>query len=446
MTQQNVTKNDQSQAWKNNAITASELFDRKSSVKWSLLIVLILLVIMASAVVWAAFMPITEISASSGEVVPGGALQEVQHLEGGIVSAIHVSEGQQVEQGDILLDLSPHIAQSELDQLQTRLAGLEFRIRFLTSARREEEAMPEDFDGAYQAIAYAIQYELSTRREAVASQIEVFNQQIRERQAELTTLESRAQGVSDQIKLKTEQVIGRRELAQKGLFPRMDLIEDERELAGLSDQQVSLTLEASRVGELIGEIRQRIVEARARYHSEIATELSTLASEAAEVRLAIQRAQDRVSRLVVRAPVSGRVNDLKIKTIGGVVEPGKTMMEIVPDGTRLKVEARVSTQDIGYVHTGQKANIKVLTYDYSRFGTIAGRVDQISATTFSGEDGVPFYRVDIELESELVGDADDRKVAPGMTVIADIMTGEKTLLNAIMSPVLKSFDSAFRER
>lgn len=446
MTLQSTASENPPKSWKNNAISASELFDRKSSVKWSLLIVFTLLGVLASVVTWAAFMPITEISESSGEIVPGGAVQEVQHLEGGIVSAIHVREGQYVTKDEVLLDLSPHIAQSELDQLQTRLAGLQFRIRFLTAARNEGVQEAEGFDEEYGDIARAIKYELATRKEAVSSQVEVLNQQIREREAELNTLRSRAEGVAIQIRLKTEQVIGRRTLVEKGLFPKMDLVEDERELASLTDQQVSLTLEASRVGELIGEIQQRIIETRARYHSEIAGELSGLASEAAEVRVAIERAKDRVSRLLVKSPLSGRVNDLKIKTVGGVVDPGETMMEIVPDGTKLKVEVRVSTQDIGYVHIGQKANIKVLTYDYSRFGTISGHVEQISATTFSNDDGVPFYRADIVLDADTVGDSEDRKVAPGMTVIADIQTGEKTLLQAITSPVLRSFDSAFRER
>lgn len=441
-----VVPADESEAWKNNAITASELFDRKSSVKWSMLIVFSLLAILAGVIAWSAFMPLTEISASSGEVVPGGAVQEVQHLEGGIVSAIYVREGQKVSKGEVLIAISPHIAQSELDQLQTRLAGLQFRIRYLTAAREEEVEDLVGLDEEYSEIARAVKYELATRKEAVASQVEVFNQQIREREAELNTLNSRAAGILDQIRLKSEQVVGRRILVEKGLFPRMDLIEDERELASLTDQEVSLTLEASRVGELVGEIQHRIIEARAKYHSEIATELSRLASEAAEVKVAIRRAEDRVERLQITAPVAGRVNDLQIKTVGGVVEPGETMMEIVPDGTELKVEARISTQDIGYVHVGQKANIKVLTYDYSRFGTISGQVEQISATTFSGEDGVPFYRADIALQAENVGDSEDRKIAPGMTVIADIQTGNKTLLQAITSPVLKSFDSAFRER
>ncbi|WP_158091260.1 HlyD family type I secretion periplasmic adaptor subunit [Thalassospira mesophila] len=405
-----------------------------------------LFVILGSIITWSAFMPITEISASSGEVVPSGALQTVQHLEGGIVSNIHVREGQYVNKDDIVVELSPHIAQSELDQLQTRLMGLQFRIRFLTAARGDNLPEIKDFDPAYEDIARAAQYELSTKRETVASQVEVFNQQVKEREAQLATLKSQASGISDQIRLKNVQVKGRRTLVEKGLFPRMDLIEDERELASLVDSRAALVLEASRTGESIGEIRQRVVETMARYHSEIAAELSQLASEAAEVRVAIVRARDRVDRLLVRAPVSGRVKGLEVKTIGGVIEPGATMMEIVPDNTELQVEARISTQDIGHVHVGQAANVKVLTYDYSRFGTIPAKISQISPTTFIDEDGVPFYKADLILESAHVGDNTDLTITPGMTVIADILTGEKTLLAAIMSPVVKSFDSAFRER
>ena len=431
-------------SWSNNAITASQLFDRKTSSKLSLFTTFSLFAVMVGVIAWSAFMPVTEISASSGEVVPSGSLQNVQHLEGGIVSAIEVREGQYVNEGDLLVELSPHIAQSELDQLETRLVGLQFRIRYLTAARGDNIPEVDEFDEDYADIARAAQYELATKRETVASQIEVLRQQEKEREAELATLKSQAAGVTEQIRLKNEQVKGRRILVEKGLFPRMDLIEDERELAGLVDNRSALVLEATRVGERIGE--QRIIETRARYQSEIATELSQLASEAAETRVAIVRAQDRVDRLRVRAPVSGRVKGLEVKTVGGVLDPGATMMEIVPDNTQLKVEARISTQDIGHVHVGQAANIKVLTYDYSRFGTILGEISQISPTTFMDEEGVPFYKADIILENPYVGENVDLAVAPGMTVIADILTGEKMLLEAIMSPVIKSFDSAFRER
>ncbi len=433
-------------SWKNNAITASQLFDRKVSGRLSILTPFAFALTLGALIGWSAVMPMTEISANSGEVVPTSALQTVQHLEGGIVSSIPVAEGQFVEQGDTLLELSPHIAQSELDQLQTRLTGLQFRIRFLSAARNENIPDIEGVDPLYEEIAKAARYELETKRETIASQIEVLRQQVREREAERATIESQKVGVGSQIKLKQEQVAGRRTLVEKGLFPRMDLIEDERELARLIDSRAALTLEASRIGEGIGETRQRIVETRARYQSEIASELSRLSTEIAEVRVAIVRARDRVERLLVKAPISGRVKGLEVKTVGGVIEPGATLMEIVPADTGLKVEARISTQDIGHIHIGQKANVKVLTFDYSQYGTIQGVIQQISPTTFSDEEGVPFYKADVELDQQYVGTREDFVISPGMTVIADIITGERTLLETITSPVLKSFDSAFRER
>tara|TARA_R110000868_G_scaffold357374_1_gene618856 strand:- start:19267 stop:20631 length:1365 start_codon:yes stop_codon:yes gene_type:complete len=432
--------------WKNNAITASQLFDRKSTSKLALVTTFSLFVILAAAIGWASYMPITEISASSGEVVPSGALQNIQHLEGGIVSKVNVSEGQQVTEGQILVELSPHIAQSELEQLQTRLTTLQFRIRFLTAARGDNIPDIEEFDPEYEDIASAVRYELVARRDSIDSQINVLNQQLREREAELATITSQAKALESQISLTREQVTARRTLVEKGVFPRMQLIENERELARLTGDRTSILLEAARIREGIGEAQQRIMETRARYQSEIATELSGFASQAAEARVAIARAEDRVARLFIRAPLSGRIQGLETRTIGGVIEPGATLMEIVPDGTNLLVEARISTSDIGHVHLGQPANIKVLTYDYSRFGTIKGHINQISPTTFIDEKGIPYYKADIELEKQFVGENTEMSVSPGMTVLADIITGEKTLLTLMLSPVLKSFDSAFRER
>ncbi|MDJ0933318.1 HlyD family efflux transporter periplasmic adaptor subunit [Breoghania sp.] len=178
----------------------------------------------------------------------------------------------------------------------------------------------------------------------------------------------------------------------------------------------------------------------------MASELSQLTREAAELQLNIDRARDRVQRLVITAPMAGRIKGLQTQTVGGVVAPGATVMEIVPDLARPLVEVRISTRDIGHIHPGQQAKIKVQTYDYTRYGMIEGRVARISPTTFTPEEGSPYYKAYIDPDEEFVGGDRDRPVISGMTVIADIVTGNRSLLAYILSPIRLSVDAALRER
>lgn len=427
-------------------VNASQLFDRKGTSRLAVVTIFSLSLILAAAVAWSSQMPIAEISVSSGEVMPSESVQFIQHLEGGIVSRLHVSEGQYVKQGEVLVELAPDIAWAELEQLKTRLAAVDLRTSFLTSAIQGRALPKEIEDSPYRRLVVAQTQALSAMRESIDSQASVLNQQVNERLAELETLKSQMTTLDKQIVLTRERVSGLTKLVNKGHFPRMRLIEDERDLARLIGERATLLKDAERLQERIRESEFRIAELNSKFQSELATELNELTSEAAELRLTINRANDRVRRLKIVAPVAGRVQGMETKTIGGVVGPGDTIMNIIPEDAWPHVEARISTRDIGYVSAGQEAIIKVQTYDYTRFGVLKGKVRQVSASTFTNEEGEPFYKAYIDLENKYVGTDETRTVTPGMTVLADIITGEKTLLAYLTSPVIRSFDAAFHER
>ncbi|QIE56689.1 HlyD family type I secretion periplasmic adaptor subunit [Pikeienuella piscinae] len=428
------------------ALTTSQLFDRKGANKWAIGSIFLLSAVLAGAVAWSSVMPVAEISVSSGEVVPSGAVQQVQHLEGGIVANVLVHEGDKVAKGDLLVEMAPDIAAPELAQLRTRRTALRIRIGLLTDTLEGRAPQVGDVDNAYQEIARVESRALAAKRDSIESQSSVLAQQVRERKAELATLLGGANALEEQIALTKVRIEARRKLVEKGLFSRLQLIDDERDLSRLTGERSALDMDAMRIQERIREATTRITELNAGFQSDIAIEISSLTNEAAELQLAIDRAMDRVERLAVIAPVSGRVLDLQVKTIGGVIAPGATLMNIVPEGAQPYVEARISPSDVGFVHAGQSANIKVMTYDYARHGAIKGKVAQISPSTFTDDDGNPYYKAQIDLESAFVGGDENKPVSPGMTVIADIVSGEKTLLAYLMSPVTRSFDTAMRER
>lgn len=427
-------------------ISASQLFDERRTSRFAVATVFALGTVLTAAVAWSAIMPLAEISTSEGEVVTSDAVRRVQHLEGGIVARVLVEEGEAVEKGRVLVELAPAIAETELSRLRTRLAGDRVRIDLLTGALTGNLPDPEDVADEHRDIVAAEIQALAARRESFESQTAVLRQQMAERQAELATLDVRQVTIGRQIELGEEKIAAQRTLEQSGNFPRLRIIDEERDLSRLTGERSETEAEKLRLQERIREAEARIAELRANFQADLASEISALTKEAAELELAISQARDRVGRLTVAAPVTGRVQDLQIRSDGGVIAPGATLMSIVPAAANLRVEAQISPADIGHVKPGQPVEVKVQTYDYSRFGKVEGRIEQISPTSFLDQAGRPFFKATIELAHAYVGEDDRLALSPGMTVTADIVTGERTLLDYLATPILKSLDSGLRER
>lgn len=429
-------------------ITGASLFEKEGISRLSLLTILSVSLLLASGIGWAAFMPVAEIAVSSGEVMPVGSVKQIQHLEGGIVAKVLVEEGERVEEGAVLVVMDPGQAEPELAQLRVRLAGLQLQAQQITAAMNGEEsiAVEATADPEYRELARAQASLLEARTRAHAMQRRVLQQQIQGRRAELDVNSGQSESILRQIGFLREQVVGRRELVSKGLAPRFQLLESQRELARLEGAHVSLIREATRTQEALGESEARLRELETRFRAELATETSRVTSDISELRQAIQRAEARVARLQVLSPLRGIVQGVQVKTAGGVVPPGATLMEIVPADARLRVEARISARDIGHIRVGQEARVKVLTFDYTRFGVINGRVSGISASSYHDRDGTPFYKAEIELDNDHVGDRVESRIVSGMSVMADIRTGQRSLLHYLLAPVQRSVGEAFRER
>jgi adhesin transport system membrane fusion protein len=244
------------------------------------------------------------------------------------------------------------------------------------------------------------------------------------------------------------QVATRAGLVEKSLAPRKGLLDLQREQVRVRAQLSEVDGQAIRAERAISEAEARIPELLARTAKDVAEEIAKNEAESIELRANVARAQDRVERLVIRAPVQGTVKGLQTETIGGVIQAGSTVLEVIPSDVPLIVEARVQTRDIGFVHVGQPAEVKVSAYDYTRFGTARGVVDTISATTFQDEKGLPFYRARIRLASNYVGTGPrrDNPIVAGMTVLTDIQTGEKTVLAYLLKPIVRAATEALRER
>ena len=383
-------------------------------------------------IAWAAITEITEVVVSSGEVSPIGSVKRVQHLEGGIVKEIFVGEG----------DLVP-----ERDQLLTRLSNLELRARQLEAVISGEEFDVTKIDPRYRDLARTQVEVLAAKREAFEAQADVLRDQLSQRRNELELLRDQVAGNKRQIQILKQQVGMRQELESKGLISKVILLNDQRELARAESALAELVGKQKTAQNAIDEAQSRLAEMDSRSRMDAREQYAQVLGEIAELKETIELKNDQIRRLDIRSPVTGIAQELQTETVGGVIAPGSTVLEVIPNDADLFVEARISTQDIGFIYVNQEATVKVTAFDYTRYGGIDGIIQGYSATTVQDEEGNTFYRARIKLAKNYVGDDPERnRVLPGMEVIADIKTGKKTLLEFLLKPVVKALSESFRER
>lgn len=400
-----------------------------------------------AATAWAALTSVTEVAPSVGQVIPAGAVQVVQHLEGGILAELLVREGDKVAEGQVLALLAETGAQSDLDQLKAREAALVLKIERLKAFAAERDP---DFTGLATAYPALINDQLAIfrlARESRTAQRQVLTLTIQEKESELRVLLSQQAGLKRQIDLATETTGLREGLVEKGLSSRLTLLDQKRDLARLTGDLAANQDNARRARDQIATAKQRLAELDAKLANEALGETGALAADLAQVQEQMKKQADRVARLAVLAPTAGVVKSLKVKTLGGVVTPGQAFAEVVPVGEELVAETRIQPKDIGNLKPGQPAYVRVTAFDATRFGGIEGEVRHISASTFDDGDGKPYFKAVIRLDKGFVGHDPARNlVMPGMTVQADVRTGARTVLEYLAKPVKSAMANAMRER
>lgn len=404
-------------------------------------------VIVAAFCTWSAFTTIDEVAAAPGEVKPSGHVQAVQHLEGGIVEEIMVSDGDFVKAGETLVRLDPDSVLSHLRGMQTQRAGLRLkaeRLRAFSDERQPDFSFIEpEYAGlaADQLAIFRIQDKARSNRRAV------LNDQIHQAEAQVSLLKGQEKTHQRIVELTTEELAMSKKLMNKGLTSKLKVLNLQRELTKASGDFARLQGELLLAERAKSEAESRLAELDATLGEEAFSELDSLTRELAKLNEAISGLEDQEQRLDIAAPVSGIIKGLQVHTVGGVIPPGAVVLEIVPMDREMVVEARISSRDVGHVRPGQPVTVKVGTYDYARYGGVPGTLTGVSASTFVGEDGAPYYKGIVELERGYVGANPKRNhVLPGMTINADIKTGSKTLLQYLLKPLYASVDDSFHER
>lgn len=399
--------------------------------------------------VWASLAQLDEVSTAGGEVIPSAKVKVVQHLEGGIIESLDVSEGASVKQGQVLMQLALGGARASRAELQVQLDSL-----MLTRARLKAEisdtalTFPKDIAKRRPELVLAEQATFDARKAERRGKLGVARQQVTQRELEVKELEARQRGVQGNLRLGRERLRLSSELLKSGLTPRMEHLEIQREIESLSGEAKVLEQAIPRTRAALAESKAHLEEVTEGFRRRAVEELSSTELQIARVREGLTEASDRVRRTEIRSPIDGIVKNMRFFTIGGVVRPGEPIMEIVPVGDELVVEARLSPVDRGYVRVGQPATVKISTYDFVRYGGLDGKVERIAADTNTDQaTGQPYYEVIVRTDKTYLGDkAGELPITPGMQATVDIHTGSQSVLRYLIKPVLKLRNEAFRER
>lgn len=397
-------------------------------------------------ILWSSFTEINEMARAEGEVVPQGFVQVVQHLDGGLVREILTREGDLVEEGQVLVRIDDGGARQDLAEAQSLQNSLEMQSERLHAFVEDRKPDFSAF-GEGKEFVEKQQRIFSSMINARKKERHVIEDQIIQKREVLNTLKARQETLKKNIIIAEELMTMSEKFKVKGSVSQKDYLETKRGLNDLQGDMAAAQADIAGAQSILAEYGNRLSSLEAKHQDEVYMQLDGIESEFKQNYEVISKLKSRAARLDIRAPVTGVVKGLKLNTIGGVVEPGITLMEIIPVDKSLVVEARILPSDIGHIKVGQNVRIKVRTFDFSRYGALDGQLDFITATTFLDDQNNPYYRGRIVLSQNFVGGlAGKNTILPGMTVEVDIVTGKKTILAYLLKPIHLSLRSALSER
>ncbi|HDG1700669.1 HlyD family type I secretion periplasmic adaptor subunit [Kluyvera ascorbata] len=400
-------------------------------------------------IAWAALAEIDEVTRGDGKAIPSSRLQKIQNLEGGIVAEVFVHEGEVVNAGAPLLRLDDTRFRSNAGESEADRLALEARIQRLTAQVEGKETLtlsptimaksPDIANGELELFASV--------NKRIQSELSGLNEQLVQKKQELLDYQAKAEQYRRSLGLLQQEISMSEPLVAKGAISKVELLRLRRSEVDTRGQLESVTLAVPRAQAALKEIESKMGEARGRYRSEALSQLNEARTDLSKTEASGKAIEDRVNRTLVTSPVRGIVQQLMVNTIGGVIQPGNDIVEIVPLDDTLLVEAKIRPQDIAFLRPGQEAIVKFTAYDYTIYGGLKAKLEQISPDTVTDKEGKSFYVIRLRTEKNHLGsDKNPLIIIPGMVASVDIITGKKTILAYLLKPILRARAEAFRER
>jgi HlyD family secretion protein/adhesin transport system membrane fusion protein len=400
-----------------------------------------------TVLLWSAFAKVEEIAKAPGEVIPQGKVQQIQHFDGGIIKEILVKEGEIVQKNQPLVILDGAGTTEDAERIRIELSNLRLQAERL-------KAFIEDRDMNFAGISPLLQTQIEEQKHVLHSMFEARNQektvitsQIDQKQQELEILEQKRENLINNLKLSEDAFVMQEELFKKGLVSKIKFLEEQKNINTMRSELKENKNQIEGAQKAIEEFNSKLSLLNADANENAYKELDKVNADITTTEEILKKSVDKMERLNIMSPVKGIVKNITFHTIGGVIQPGQILMEIVPLDEKLIVEAQIMPKDIGHIIVGQKVNIKVSAFEFARYGAIKGHLIYVSPTTFESDQKQHYYKARIELKKNYVGnDPSKNIIVPGMTVESEIITGKKTILSYLVKPVHFVTHNAFKER
>ena len=403
------------------------------------------LVVVVVLIVWAALAHVDEVTRGDARVIPSRQLQVVQSLDGGVVVEILVKEGQVVEAGQLLLRVDETRATAGVRESAAQGVALRARQARLRALAEGSPFQPPQATDAEDRRAIEEERRLyEAKQSELSTLLSINRQQLMQRQQELGEAQARRSAAQRALDLSQQELTQTRPLLATGAVSSVEILRLEREVSRARGDFEQSGAQIARVQAAIGEAQRKIQETELTFRNEARRDMAEVSGKLNALTEGAVALADKVDKARVTSPVRGRVQRLLANTVGGVVQPGKDIVEIVPLDDTLVLEARIAPKDIAFIRPGQSATVKFSAYDFSIYGGLDAVVDNISPDTTVDERGNAFYLV--RVHTTRAGFSEKLPIIPGMTAEVDVLTGNKSVLSYLLKPVLKVQSHALRER
>ena len=406
------------------------------------------LLLVCIAVAWAAFSKLDEITIGEGKIIPSSQVQVIQNMEGGIVSKILVKVGDLVQKDQVLMQLDETRFASSAGESKAKNHALLAKVTRLTAEStgtpfaapaellREAPKIAEDEKALYTNRQHELEASLGMLRQ----QINQRTQEISEKRAKLQQLEESHNLIAQELKMS-------KPLLAQGVLSEVEILRLERQVNDTRGEMDATRLSIPRLEAQLAEARNKLDGALAKFRSDASNELAQAKADLAGTSASSLAVVDRLARTAIRSPLTGIVKQIKINTVGGVIQPGMEVMEIVPLEDKLLIEAKVRPSDVGFLRPGLPTMVKISAYDFSIYGGLEGTVENITADSITNEKGESFYLVRVRTTRNSLSHADKPlPIIPGMLATVHIRTGNKSVLSYLLKPLIKAKYDALRER
>ncbi|SDG84475.1 membrane fusion protein, adhesin transport system [Vibrio xiamenensis] len=443
--------------------TAALLLNTPTSAR---LMLWIMVLFFAAAVAWSSWAQLDKVTKGQGKVVPSSQVQVVQNLEGGLVKEILVREGQQVKKGQQLLLIDDTRFRSDFREREQQVANLRANVYQLSASidsviinnQFDEKnwqqnviindtllSFPPDFEQQRADLVsrQTVEYHLDLNN--LRNKISQLDQQVKQKQQDLIEIRARVSNLRASYNFAQRELEITQPLAEEGVVPQIELLKLQRQA---NDTRRELTSSELKIPQLLSTIREAMlnrIEAAQRFRSEQQEKLNQTQDKLSALTESAVGLEDRVNRTVVISPVTGTVKTLNINTVGGVIQPGMDIVEIVPSEDTLLVEAKIAPQDIAFLRPNLPAVVKFSAYDFTKYGGLAGTLEHISADTTQDEEGNSYYLVRVRTKETSLNHDTSLPIISGMTASVDIITGKRTVMEYLLTPILSAKQNALKE-